>query len=80
MVHEGGRTISRAADGQLLFHPCGGKSVARNPQREPVEDAVGRMREWAEERGVEPGPETNMPLWDGSRHDHNRAVSGLLDG
>ena len=69
MVHEGGWTISRAADGQLLFRSPSGELPARNPQREPADDAVGWMQEWADERGLELGPETNFPQWDGSRPD-----------
>jgi len=44
-----------------------------------VEDIEGWMREWAEERGLELGPETNFPQWDGSRPDYDLAISGGLD-
>ena len=79
MVHEGGWTISKGADGELLFHTPSGELLARNPQPEPVDDAVGWMREWADEQGLELSSETNYPLWDGSRPDYDLAISGVLD-
>ena len=79
LVHEGGWTISRGADGALLFHPPRGKPLAQNPPREPVDDALVWMHEWAEERGLDLGPDVNMPEWDGSRPDYALAVSGLLE-
>ena len=79
LVHEGGWTISRAADGALLFHPPRGRPLTQNPPREPVEDALVWMHEWAEERGLDLGPDVNMPEWDGSRPDYALAVSGLLE-
>lgn len=36
------------------------------------------LQEWAEEHGLEIGPETNEPLWDGSALDYDYAVSALL--
>ena len=80
LVHEGGWSISRGADGQLLFHSPWGPPIAQNPPREAVEDADGWMRAWAEEQGLELGPEVNMPEWDGSRPDYDLAVSWLLEG
>ena len=79
LVHEGGWSISRGADGQLLFRPPGGQPIAQNPPREPVDDIDGWMREWADERGLGLGPHTNMPQWDGSRPDYDLAVSGVLE-
>jgi len=79
LVHEGGWSISRGADGQLLFHsPCG-QPIAQNPPRELVEDIDGWMREWADERGLDLGPDVNWPQWDGSKPDYNLAISGSLD-
>ena len=79
LVHEGGWSITRGADGALLFHPPRGKPLAQNPPREPVDDALAWMHEWAEERGLDLGPDVNMPEWDGSRPDYALAVSGLLE-
>ena len=79
LVHEGGWTISRGADGSLVFHSPSGQALAQNPRREPVEDIVGWMREWADEHSLELGPQVNMPLWDGSKPDYDLAVSWLLE-
>ena len=41
------------------------------PAREANEDAVVWGREWAEQRGLDIGAETNVPLWDGTRPDYD---------
>lgn len=38
------------------------------------------LREWAAERNLDLGPDANLPLWDGTRPDHDLAVAGLLTG
>ena len=78
LVHEGGWQIS-SEDGSFLFHPPVGNPLAPVPPREPVDNAVGWLRTWAEENDLYLGPETNMPLWDGSRPDYELAVSLLLE-
>jgi hypothetical protein len=50
------------------------------PAREANEDAVVWLREWAEQRGLDLGAETNVPLWDGSRPDYDWAVAALVSG
>ena len=79
LVHEGGWRVVPAADKGLLFHPPAGEALAALPPREQVGDAVQWLREWAEERELEIGPETNRPQWGGERPDYDLAVSGLLD-
>jgi len=37
------------------------------------------LRDWAKEKDLHLGPETNLPLWDGTRPDYELAVSGLLE-
>jgi hypothetical protein len=49
------------------------------PPREQVDDAVAWLRDWAEEKDLHLGPETNMPRWDGTRPDYELAVSALLE-
>ena len=44
-----------------------------------MEDIVGWMHAWADERGLDLGPDVNWPQWDGSKPDYNLAISGLLD-
>jgi hypothetical protein len=50
----------------------------RRNAREASEDAVVWVREWAEERGLDIGAETNVPLWDGTRPDYDWAVAALV--
>jgi hypothetical protein len=36
------------------------------------------LQEWADEQGLDLGPDANEPLWDGTRLDYDYAVSALL--
>jgi hypothetical protein len=36
------------------------------------------LNEWADERGLDLGPDANEPLWDGTRPDYDYAMSALL--
>ena len=38
------------------------------------------LREWAEERGLEMGAGTDVPLWDGTRPDYDWAAAALVGG
>jgi hypothetical protein len=78
LVHEGGWRITTGADRSFLFHPPGGNPLAAVPPREHVVGAVEWLRDWAEEKELHLGPETNMPRWDGTRPDYELAVSELL--
>ena len=78
-VHEGGWTISVGADGGFLFNSPVGWEVAPVPVREVVEDAGGWLREWAEERNLVLGPNSNAPQWDGTKLRYADAVESLLD-
>ncbi len=79
LVHEGGWAISPAADGAFVFHSGSGRAFAPCPPREPVDNALAWLRAWAEEGGLNLGPEVNAPEWDGTRPDYDLAVSGLLE-
>jgi len=79
MVHEGGWKVARGADGKPAFTSPTGFRLPRRPRRERVGDIVTWLDEWAAREGVELGPETNMPLWDGSTPDYNAAVGSLLE-
>jgi hypothetical protein len=79
LLHEGGWTISRDAEGSFVFHSPSGLAFAQNPRRERVEDIEGWMRAWADEHSLELGPEVNMPLWDGSKPDYDMAIGWLLE-
>ena len=78
IVHEGGWSVARTADGGLCFRSPDGKEVPAVPAREASEDAVEFLRELAEERGLDIGAETNLPLWDGTRPDYDWAVAALV--
>jgi len=79
MVHEGGWTIERGVDGELVFTSPKGRGLPAMPPREMVGDNVTWLREWAATHGVHPGPETNMPRWDGHAPDYNNAVGALME-
>jgi hypothetical protein len=79
LVHEGGWTITTDADGAFCFHSPRGQGLAQNPPRKQVDDVLAWMREWADERDLDLGPDVNMPEWDGTKPDYHLAVSGLLE-
>ena len=79
MVHEGGFTIEVGTDGALVFRSPKQTPLPFSPPRADVEDAVLALREWAAERDIEIGPDTNLPWWDGSAvPDYDWAISSLL--
>jgi hypothetical protein len=78
LIHEGGWSVARTADGELRFRAPDGREVPAVPTREASEDAVVWVREWAEERGLDIAAETNVPLWDGTRPDYDWAVAALV--
>jgi hypothetical protein len=41
-------------------------------------DTLAWLQDWAMERGLDLGPDVNLPLWDGTRPDYDLAVAGLL--
>jgi hypothetical protein len=80
LVHEGGWTVARTADGELKFTSPAGETLANVPAREACEDTLTWLQEWAEERGLDLGPDSNQPLWDGTRPDYDCAVRCLMAG
>ena len=79
LIHEGGFTMERAADGSLLFHAPTHKPIPWHPPRHEIEDAVHDLEQWARDRNVEITPATNLPWWDGAVPDYDWTISGLLD-
>jgi len=77
LLHEGGWTVSRTADGDLCFRAPDGKALPAVPARESPEDALTFLHEWADDRGLDLGADTNTPLWDGTRPDYDWAVAAL---
>ena len=78
-VHEGGWTITRGADGKLIFTSPAGRGLPIKPPRERVGDILTWLGEWTDAHGVAVGPDTNMPRWDGHTPDYNCAVGSLLE-
>ena len=78
LVHEGGWSVERTADGELYFKAPDGHELPAVPAREASEDALGFLHEWAERRGIDLGADTNTPLWDGTRPDYDWAVAALV--
>lgn len=52
--------------------------MAGVPLRESVEGTLTWLQEWAEERGLDLGPDANLPLWDGTRPDYDLAAAGFM--
>jgi hypothetical protein len=78
LVHEGGWTIAVEADGALAFRSPAGRPLAPEPPRERIDNALGWLREWAQQRDLDLGPEVNAPQGDGTIPDCDLAASGLL--
>ena len=62
-----------------MFHSPGGKPLERNPSPQPVDDILAWMREWADDRNLDLGPDVNEPQWDGTEPDYELALSCLLE-
>ena len=65
-------------DGELRFRAPDGRELPAVPAQEASEGALAFLHEWAEERGIDLGADTNMPLWDGTRPDYDWAVAALV--
>jgi len=78
LVHEGAWSVERAEHGQWLFVAPDGARVEA-AVRPPISgDTLTWLQEWADARGLDLGPDANLPLWDGTRPDYDEAVAGLL--
>jgi hypothetical protein len=80
LVHEGGWTIARGENGELAFSAPDGHVLPAEPPRQMVEDVLESLHEWATDRGLDLGPDSNLPLWDGTRPDYDWAVGALVSG
>ena len=79
LLHEGGCFIERTADGPgLVFRTGDGQRLATVPplrsSRTPRRTSVRGRRE----HGLEIGPDSALPWWDGSAPDYDWIVSSLL--
>jgi len=71
LVHEGGWRVASVAEGDFHFYPPAGAPLASVPPLERIGDGPGWLRDWAKECGLEIGPETNFPQWDGEKPDYD---------
>jgi hypothetical protein len=78
LIHEGGFSIERADGETLVFRTPAGARLPSVPPAGTVENAEETLRIWATERGLEIGPDTALPWWDGAMPDYNWAVTSLL--
>jgi hypothetical protein len=78
LVHEGGWTVQPDGRGGWVFsQPDGTRHELVIPSMTSV-DSLAWLQEWAEHRGLDLGPDANLPLWDGTRPDYDLAVGALL--
>ena len=66
-----------SSHGILLAQALPGALSAEAP-RAWVGNILTWLQEWADEHGLDLGPDANEPLWDGTRPDYDYAVSTLL--
>jgi hypothetical protein len=78
LVHEGGWTVARGENGEVTFTGPDGRALSGEPPRQIVETVLESLHEWAVDAGLNLGPDSNLPLWDGTRPDYDWAVGALL--
>jgi len=78
LVHEGGWAVARGLDEELTFTAPDGRALQAEPPQHIAEDVLESLHEWAADRGLDLGPDSNLPLWDGTRPDYDWAVGALL--
>ncbi|HUI69788.1 MAG TPA: hypothetical protein VL354_04655, partial [Spirochaetia bacterium] len=62
----------------FAFRSPVGKLLALQQPRELVRDSIEWLREWADGRDLDLGPEVNIPQWDGKTPNYDSAVGWLL--
>jgi len=80
LVHEGGWSIERDGEGEWTFIAPTGKAQTSEASRAWTGNILTWLQEWADEHGLDLGPDANEPLWDGTRPDYDVAVGCLLAG
>jgi hypothetical protein len=81
LVHEGGWSIERNEVGEWKFVDPAGKAVrASEASQAWTGNILTWLQEWADEHGLDLSPDSNEPLWDGTRPDYDLAVAGLMAG
>jgi hypothetical protein len=80
LVHEGGWSVVRGDAGEWTFADPKGKTLASEAPQAWTGNILTWLQEWADEHGLDLGPDANEPLWDGTRPDYDMAVGALLAG
>jgi hypothetical protein len=62
----------------LAFVAPDGRALPAAPPRQMVENVLESLHEWAADHGLDLGPDSNLPLWDGTRPDYDWAVGALI--
>ncbi|MCK7490730.1 MAG: hypothetical protein MZW92_02310, partial [Comamonadaceae bacterium] len=65
LVHEGGWTIARGVEGELVFSSPAAAGCRASRRGSRLESIITWLGEWTDAHDVHPGPDTNMPRWDG---------------
>jgi hypothetical protein len=79
LLHEGGFTARRVANGEVVFLDAHGRCVEDAPAATDVGKAWGdTMRRWIDEAGGDIDEQTNFPAWDGERVDYEAAVDAVV--
>ena len=78
LVHEGGYLIERDENGLQFVAPAG-DTLPERSHTEVTGDSVAWLQDWAANRSIDIGPDTNQPQWDGRPPDYDVAVAGLLE-
>ena len=73
LVHEGGWSGERGEHDAWLFVAPDGARVEAAVRPAITGDTLTWLREWADERVLDLGPDANLPLWDGTRPDYDVA-------
>jgi hypothetical protein len=79
LVHEGGWSIERDADGAWMFVAPSGTALVNDAGRAWYGEILTWLQEWADTRKLDLGPDANLPLWDGTRPDYDLAVGTLVE-
>jgi hypothetical protein len=70
--------LRRGENGELAFTAPDDRALPVEPPRQMVEAVIESLHEWATNRGLGLGPDSNLPQWDGTRPDYGWAVGALL--
>ena len=64
------RGIQQGED-EWVFTAPNGDVLPADPPRNVVGDTLTWLSDWSVERGIDLGPDANLPLWDGRLHPEN---------